>query len=80
MPRLRPPSVAEVLANNRGHIPKHAKVYRNFAAEYDRLQAERIAAFSEFRADVASKAFPEARQVVSMDPHEYEAFLQGIGG
>ena len=27
--------------------PRHAKVYRNFAAEYDRLQQERIAAFSE---------------------------------
>ena len=42
MPRLRPRSVAEVLANNRGHIPKHAKVYRNFAAKYDRLQRERL--------------------------------------
>ena len=33
-------------ATNRGHMPRHSKVYRNFAAEYDRLQAERVAAFS----------------------------------
>jgi 3-methyl-2-oxobutanoate hydroxymethyltransferase len=74
MPRLRPPSVAEVLANNRGHIPKHAKVYRNFAAEYDRLQRERVAAFSEFHRDVQSKAFPEEAQVVNALPGEFEKF------
>ena len=36
----------DVLGTNRGHMPRHSKVYRNFAAEYDRLQAERVAAFS----------------------------------
>lgn len=68
-----------ILGENRGHIPRHAKVYRDFAAEHDRLQAERIAAFREFRADVANGAFPEAAHVVSMDPREHEAFLMGIG-
>ncbi|MEM7256624.1 MAG: 3-methyl-2-oxobutanoate hydroxymethyltransferase, partial [Pseudomonadota bacterium] len=29
---------ADLLGENRGHIPRHAKVYRNFAAERDRLQ------------------------------------------
>ena len=70
----------DILGENRGHMPRHAKVYRNFAAELDRLQAERIAAFREFRADVASGAYPEAGHVVAMDPREHEAFLDGIGG
>ena len=70
----------DILGENRSHLPRHAKVYRNFAAEHERLQAERIAAFTEFRADVASGAFPEARHVVTMDPREHEAFLKGIGG
>jgi len=70
----------DILGENRGHIPRHAKVYRNFAAEHDRLQAERIAAFTEFRADVASGAFPEPRHVITMDPDQHEAFLKGIGG
>lgn len=70
----------DILGENRGHMPRHAKVYRNFAAELDRLQAERIAAFNEFRADVASGAYPEAKHVVAMDPREHEAFLNGIGG
>ena len=70
----------DILGQNRSHLPRHAKVYRNFAAEYDRLQTERIAAFAEFRADVASGAFPEARHVVTMDAAEHESFLKGIGG
>jgi 3-methyl-2-oxobutanoate hydroxymethyltransferase len=69
----------DILGENRGHLPRHAKVYRNFAAEHDRLQAERIKAFTEFRDDVASGAFPEAGHVVRMDPDERDAFLKGIG-
>ena len=36
----------DVLGQNRGHMPRHSKVYRDFAGEYDRLQRERVAAFS----------------------------------
>ena len=68
----------DVLGENRSRPPRHAKVYRNFAAEYDRLQNERIAAFSEFRTDVATGIFPQARHVVTMDEREHEAFLRGI--
>jgi 3-methyl-2-oxobutanoate hydroxymethyltransferase len=68
----------DVLGQNRGHMPRHSKVYRNFAAEYDRLQAERVAAFSEFAADVESRAFPEERHVVRMDAAELSEFLARI--
>ncbi|MFC3219664.1 3-methyl-2-oxobutanoate hydroxymethyltransferase [Tianweitania populi] len=70
----------DVLGANRGHMPRHSKVYRNFAAEYDRLQTERIAAFSEFVADVNSTAYPEDRHVVRMDPAELDIFLQRVDG
>ena len=69
----------DILGENRGHLPRHAKVYRNFAAEQDRLQRERVAAYGEFIADVASGAYPEDRHVVSMDPAEHAAFLHKIG-
>lgn len=70
----------DILGENRGHMPRHSKVYRNFAAERDRLQAERIAAFTEFREDVATGAFPEPRHLVAMDPAERDDFLTRIGG
>ncbi|MEQ1949830.1 3-methyl-2-oxobutanoate hydroxymethyltransferase [Mesorhizobium yinganensis] len=68
----------DVLGQNRGHMPRHSKVYRNFAAEYDRLQAERVAAFSEFVADVNSKAYPEDKHVVHMAPDELARFMERI--
>ena len=58
--------------------PRHAKVYRNFRAEYDRLQNERIAAFKEFRADVETGAYPEAKHLVPIADAEFDAFLAGL--
>lgn len=68
----------DILGQNRGHMPRHSKVYRNFAEEFDRLQRERIAAFSEYVADVNSKAYPEEKHIVRMDPVELETFLARI--
>jgi 3-methyl-2-oxobutanoate hydroxymethyltransferase len=64
----------DILGQTRGHVPRHSKVYRNFAAEYERLQNERIAAFSEYVNDVNSGRYPEDRHVVSMSSAELERF------
>jgi 3-methyl-2-oxobutanoate hydroxymethyltransferase len=68
----------DMLGENRGHIPRHAKVYRNFAAEYDRLQAERVAAFSEFVADVHGGAYPEPKHIVGVAEEELELFRREL--
>lgn len=69
----------DVLGENRNHLPRHAKVYRNLAAEYDRLQGERIAAFSEFVADIRSGAYPEPRHLVGVSDAEFGRFMDEIG-
>ena len=58
---------ADLLGENRGHIPRHAKTYRNFAAERERLQDDRIAAYGEYIADVRGGIFPNDAQSVAMD-------------
>lgn len=68
----------DVLGENEGHIPRHARVYRDFKAENARLQRERIAAFGEFASDVASGAFPSAEDVVDLPDAEFDAFLNGL--
>jgi 3-methyl-2-oxobutanoate hydroxymethyltransferase len=70
----------DILGTNRGHMPRHSKVYRNFAAEHDRLQNERIAAFKEYVADVESGAYPEEKHILHIGPEELEAFLHSIDG
>jgi len=68
----------DVLGYTRGHRPRHAKVYRNFRAELDRLQQERIAAFKEFIADVESGAYPEEKHKVGISEAEFEAFAKRL--
>ncbi|MCF1707220.1 3-methyl-2-oxobutanoate hydroxymethyltransferase [Tabrizicola sp. J26] len=68
----------DILGTNRGHMPRHAKVYRNFAAEYDRLQGERVAAFREFIGDVNTGRYPEEGHIVRMPESELDAFLSGL--
>jgi len=69
---------ADLLGENRGHIPRHAKVYRQFAAERDRLQKERISAYKEYIADVSSAAYPSQQHDVSIEENELDAFLSNI--
>lgn len=68
----------DVLGYNPGHKPRHAKTYRNFRAEYDRLQQERITAFKEFRSDVNDGAYPAEEHKVGIEDGEFEAFLQQL--
>ena len=65
----------DLLGQNRGHVPRHARKYRDFAKEFDRLQAERIAAFKEYHADVQSGAFPKASEVVPVEAAELKKLI-----
>lgn len=68
----------DILGENGGHLPRHAKVYRNFSGEYARLQRERVAAYGEFIADVKSGAYPQNCHVVKMDAKELTKFATQI--
>ena len=68
----------DVLGANRGHMPRHSKVYRNFAAEYDRLQGERISAFQEFIADVENGRYPEETHIVRIEPDQLALFKKSL--
>jgi 3-methyl-2-oxobutanoate hydroxymethyltransferase len=57
----------DILGDYPERLPRHAKAYRNFLAEHRRLQEERIAAFSEYIADVKEGRFPERCHLVEMD-------------
>ncbi len=68
----------DVLGHTAGHKPRHAKTYRNFAAEFQHLQTERIAAFREFIADVNLGTYPAPEHVVSINDKEFEGFKASI--
>ena len=70
----------DILGDYDERLPRHAKAYRNFMAEYQRLQDERIAAFKEYAADVQEGRFPEAGHLIEMDDATFEAIQRELGG
>jgi 3-methyl-2-oxobutanoate hydroxymethyltransferase len=66
----------DVLGYGNTRLPRHAKSYRNFRSEFDRLNAECVAAFKEFRADVSSGAYPAPEHVVPIGNQEFAEFLE----
>jgi len=70
----------DILGDYDERLPRHAKAYRNFAKEHRRLQAERLAAFREYIADVHEGRFPERTHLVEMDAGLLEAVTRSLGG
>jgi 3-methyl-2-oxobutanoate hydroxymethyltransferase len=56
----------DILGTTSGHIPRHAKSYRNFSQEFERLQQERVDAFQEFYNDVQEGVFPDKKNIVEI--------------
>jgi 3-methyl-2-oxobutanoate hydroxymethyltransferase len=70
----------DILGDYNERIPRHAKAYRNFRQEFERLQQERIAAFKEYAADVTTGQFPTQANLISMNQKEFDDFLRSVGG
>ena len=70
----------DILGDYDERPPRHAKAYRNFAAEHRRLQHERLAAFREYIADVQEGRFPERGHLVEMETALLEEVVRSIDG
>ncbi len=70
----------DILGDYDERPPRHAKAYRNFAAEHRRLQQERLAAFREYIADVNEGRFPERGHLVEMEAPLLDEVVRSIAG
>src|SRR5687767_11509669 len=70
----------DILGDYEERPPRHAKAYRDFAAEHRRLQQERIAAFREYIADVNDGRFPGRGHLVEMEAPLLEEVVRTLGG
>jgi 3-methyl-2-oxobutanoate hydroxymethyltransferase len=64
----------DVLGQNTGHIPRHAKVYADFAAEKARVQEMRVAAMRAYAEDVHAGAYPAPQHLVESEAEVVAAF------
>lgn len=68
----------DLLGDYSERLPRHAKAYRNFVREYERLQKERIDAFREYAADVTGGRFPQPQNLIAMDDAALAEAIQAI--
>ena len=66
----------DVLGYTEGRMPRHARVYRDFKKEYQKLQEERVKAFKEFHEDTINKNFNDPKITVGIENQEYDKFLE----
>ena len=66
----------DVLGYTSGHMPRHARVYKNFKKEYEHLQNQRIDAFKSFHDDTINKKFDDPKITVGIEDNEYDKFLK----
>ena len=68
----------DILGSNTGHYPRHSKKYRDFRTEFERLQAERVAAYGDYRADVESGVYPAAEHKLQIADAELAQFIAAL--
>lgn len=68
----------DILGDYDERIPRHSKQYRDFLAENKRLQQERVAAFSEYVADVNEGNFPTKANLIGLSDEKFAAIIKAI--
>jgi 3-methyl-2-oxobutanoate hydroxymethyltransferase len=70
----------DVLGETVERMPRHARAYADFAAEYARLQERRVAAFAAYRAAALDGSYPSAPEIVVGNAAETEVFRDWLEG
>ena len=58
--------------------PRHARAYADLAALHRQIEAERVRALTEFRADVAGGGFPSEAEASRVDAAELASFVESL--
>ena len=68
----------DILGINEGHIPRHAKVYRNQSQVYRELYNDSVQAFREFKSEVQLQTFPSKETAIQISQAEYDKFCESL--
>jgi 3-methyl-2-oxobutanoate hydroxymethyltransferase len=70
----------DILGNTPPPYPRHSKQYRELYKLKAQMQAERVAGFKEYVADVRDGTFPAREHVIEADDAMIEAFVDVVDG
>ena len=68
----------DILGYNKGHIPRHSKIYTNLKEDYDNIREKAKNAFKKFKKDVVEINYPENQHKINIADNEFKNFLQNI--
>ena len=66
----------DILGYNKGHIPRHAKVYTNLSEDYEKIKSKSVLAYKKFKEDVISKKYPENKHDINISDKEFDKFIK----
>lgn len=69
---------ANDICGEQERVPRHARRYGNLASLYAEVEQQRVAALTAFRADVASRSYPNSGEVVHIDESELDSFVAAM--
>ena len=64
----------DILGYNKGHIPRHAKVYSDVGKDYSRIKIKSVKAFKSFKKDVDEKKYPSNEHDIGISESEFNTF------
>ena len=68
----------DILGYNKGHIPRHAKVYSDIGKDFDRIKDKSKKAFKMFKDDVESAKYPSVEHDINISDIEFNKFAKNI--
>jgi len=66
----------DILGYNKGHIPRHAKVYTDLSEDYEKIKLKSVQAFKKFKEEVISKQYPENKHDINISEKEFDKFTK----
>ena len=66
----------DILGYNKGHIPRHAKVYENISEDFQRIKNKSAKAYRKFKSEINSGAYPAKKHDVQIMDAEFKKFIQ----
>ena len=66
----------DLLGYNKGHIPRHSKVYTNLSEDYEKIKKKSIEAYKEFKSEIDNKIYPEMKHDIEIMDDEFKKFIK----
>ena len=66
----------DILGYNKGHIPRHSKVYTNLTEDYEKIKIKSVDAYKSFKNDIDSKNYPAKEHNINISEDEFKKFIK----